>query len=43
MGGEDGGAVGVVGGGREWREGHGARHKLLLVHRGCYSNLNVIR
>ena len=25
------------------RESHGAGHELLLEHKGCYENLNVIR
>ena len=41
--GENGGEVGVRDDGRRVEEGHGAEYELLLEHRGCYRNLNVIR
>ena len=35
--------VGVGGGGSGEGKGHMVGHELLLEHRGCYQNLNVIR
>ena len=41
--GEDGGGVGVRGGGRGVGGRHGAGDELLLEHRECYQKLNVMR